>query len=157
MTFYFDMDGTLFDFYNVENWLEDLRAFNTRPYLAAKALINFSQFARIVKKLQAAGYKVKIISWTSKVSDDEFHRQVAWAKLKALKRHLPSIKWDDIVIAKYGESKSDFADDTFNILFDDDEKVRNEWRNKNVGFLAIDPNNININDYLKSFLVDLAV
>ena len=29
---YFDMDGTIADFYGVDGWLADLEAHNVRPY-----------------------------------------------------------------------------------------------------------------------------
>lgn len=39
-TIFFDMDGTLADFYGVENWLEYLNAEDTLPYEVAKPLHN---------------------------------------------------------------------------------------------------------------------
>jgi len=36
---YFDMDGTIADFYSVENWLEDLRMENVAPYILAKPML----------------------------------------------------------------------------------------------------------------------
>ena len=41
-TIYFDMDGTLANFYGVENWLDYLENEDTTPYEIAKPLFNFS-------------------------------------------------------------------------------------------------------------------
>ena len=135
MTFVFDMDGTLFDLYGVDNWLPQLRAGDTSPYLAAKPMINFSLLARYLNRIQRVGHKIMIVSWTSKESSPEYHSQVAWAKFKSLRRHLPSVHWDAIIFANYGTEKSTLVKDSKAFLFDDDEDVRANWQ----GGLAFEP------------------
>ena len=135
MTFVFDMDGTLFDLYGVDNWLPQLRAEDTSPYLAAKPMINFSLLARYLNRIQRAGHKIMIVSWTSKESSPEYHSQVAWAKFKSLRRHFPSVHWDAIIFANYGIEKSTLVKDSKAFLFDDDEGVRANWQ----GGLAFEP------------------
>ena len=51
----FDMDGTLADFYGVENWLDYLINENPYPYEVAKPLVNMSILARRLNKLQREG------------------------------------------------------------------------------------------------------
>ena len=138
MTFVFDMDGTLFDLYGVENWLPMLRDENPEPYLKAAPMLNFSLLARYLNRIQRAGHKIMIVSWTSKVSSPEYHNEVAWAKYKALRRHLPSVHWDEIIFANYGLNKSTFTKDSRAFLFDDDESVRANWRHG----LAFEPSDI---------------
>ena len=135
MTFVFDMDGTLFDLYGVDNWLPQLRAEDISPYLAAKPMINFSLLARYLNRIQRAGHKIMVVSWTSKESTPEYHSQVAWAKFKSLRRHLPSVHWDAIIFANYGTEKSAIVKDSKAFLFDDDEDVRTNWQ----GGLAFEP------------------
>lgn len=135
MTFVFDMDGTLFDLYGVDNWLPQLRAEDSSPYLAAKPMINFSLLARYLNRIQRAGHKIMIVSWTSKESSPEYHSQVAWAKFKSLRRHLPSVHWDAIIFTNYGTEKSTLVKDSKAFLFDDDEGVRANWQ----GGLAFEP------------------
>lgn len=121
----FDMDGTIADFYGVENWLEYLLNSDTTPYAIAKPLINFSVFARYIHKLQRNGYKVNIISWLSKNGTDEFNNAVTATKLEWLAKHLPSVTFDNITIVKYGTPKSTCGN---GILFDDEIGNRNEWK-----------------------------
>lgn len=135
MTFVFDMDGTLFDLYGVDNWLPQLRAEDASPYLAAKPMINFSLLARYLNRIQRAGHKIMVVSWTSKESSPEYHSQVAWAKFKSLRRHLPSVHWDAIIFANYDTEKSTLVKDSKAFLFDDDEGVRTNWQ----GGLAFEP------------------
>lgn len=130
----FDMDGTLCDFYGVEGWLDDLDNYNTRPYEIAKPLLNLSVLARYLNKLQSKGYTINIISWLSKISTADFDERVTRVKLEWLKKHLKSVKFDNITIISYGTPKQNFGK---GILFDDETKNRDSW----VG-LAYDEKNI---------------
>lgn len=130
----FDMDGTLANFYGVENWLEDLINNNARPYAIAEPLFNFSALARQIHRLQKIGYKVNIISWLSKSGTEEFNAEVTAVKMAWLKKHLPSVEFDEIHIVKYGTPKSICGN---GILFDDEERNRIEWNGT-----AYDVNNI---------------
>lgn len=120
----FDMDGTLADFYGVENWLEYLMNKDAYPYIAAKPLVNMSVLARYLNRLQRNGYEINIISWLSKNSNEEFDKIVTEAKKKWLKKHLPSVNWNKITIVAYGMNKSTLGN---GILFDDEEPNRNMW------------------------------
>ena len=130
----FDMDGTLCDFYGVEGWLDDLDNYNTRPYEIAKPLLNLSVLARYLNKLQNKGYTINIISWLSKTSTADFDERVTRVKLEWLKKHLKSVKFDNITIISYGTPKQNYGE---GILFDDETKNRDNW----IG-LAYDEKNI---------------
>lgn len=133
-TIYFDMDGTIANLYGIENWLNDLINSNTRPYKEARPLLNFSQFAKILHKLQNNGYKIGIISWLSKNGSTTYNAQVTATKIAWLEKHLPSIEWDEIHIINYGTPKSTCGN---GILFDDEKHNRDEW-----GGIAYDVNDI---------------
>lgn len=136
-TIWFDMDGTIADLYGVENWLEHLVALNTFPYETAKPLIRLSILARLLNKLQSEGYRLGVISWLSKNSTAEYDRAVTKAKQEWLKKHLASVQFDEIHIVAYGTPKQNFAKTKNDILFDDEEKNRNDWTGK-----AFDVDNI---------------
>ncbi len=124
---YFDMDGTIADLYADPNWLPKLRAYDPTPYVNAKPLVNMSRLARLLHKAQQNGYTIGIISWLSKEPNPEYDKAVTLAKIEWLARHLPSVKWDEIHIVAYGTPKSTVADTFGGILFDDEERNRNEW------------------------------
>ena len=63
---YFDMDGTIANLYGVDGWLDMLRAYNPAPYERAKVMVNMSQLARVLNKLQKQGWHIGIVSWLSK-------------------------------------------------------------------------------------------
>lgn len=127
MNYYFDMDGTLFDLYAVEGWLEDLQNHNPRPYIEAKPMVNFARLARAINKARKNGNKVSIISWLSKTSNEDYDKAVTEAKLKAIRKHFPSVWFDEVYIIPYGTPKSTVAEMTNAILFDDEDRNLNEW------------------------------
>lgn len=126
-TIFFDMDGTIANFYGVDGWLEYLMKADTTPYEIARPLFNFALFARLLHKVQANGYRIGIISWTSKNGNQEFNARIATAKLEWLEKHLPSVEWNEINIVEYGYDKFQFARTSSDILFDDEEPNRQKW------------------------------
>ena len=129
-TIFFDMDGTIADLYGVENWLDYLIASDTLPYAVAKPLLRLNSLARVLNRLQREGYRIGIISWLSKSGTEEYNNAVTETKKNWLKKHLASVHFDEINIVKYGTPKQIFAKTENDILFDDEEKNRNNWTGK---------------------------
>jgi len=127
-TIFFDMDGTFVDLYGVENWLEMLTNHNAIPYRVAKPLFNMNSFARILNRLQREGFRLAIISWLAKNSSEKYDDEVTKAKKAWLKKHLASVKWDEIIITSHGNAKENFIHTKFDILFDDEKKNREKWK-----------------------------
>lgn len=134
----FDMDGTLGNFYGVEGWLNDLENKNPRPYREAKPLVNMNSLAKQLNRLQGKGYKIQIISWLSKNSNNDFDKKVISVKMAWLKKHLGSVKFDKIDIVPYGTPKHEYGS---GVLFDDEEKNRSNW-NECKSNVAYDVDNI---------------
>lgn len=128
---YFDMDGTLVDFYGVEGWLEYLEAEDVRPYAVAAPRMSFSLLARYIHKLQDMGWHIGIVSWLSRTGSTEYNARVTQTKIAYLAKHLPSVIWDSIAIIPYGTPKSSAVPSAGGVLFDDEEKNRKEWQTNN--------------------------
>ena len=126
-TIYFDMDGTIFDFYGVKDWLPKIRAYDPSPYAIAKPMVNMRVLARHLNSLRRKGYRVGIISWLSKDTNQNYDEVVRTRKRSSLKRHLNSVTFDEVHLVKYGTPKHLVAQDRNGILFDDNEQVRNAW------------------------------
>ncbi len=133
ITINFDMDGTIADLYGVENWLEYLLAEDTTPYAVATPLVRLATLARRLNTLQRNGYNLAVISWLSKSGSDEYNKAVTEVKLDWLKKHLPSVEWDRITIVPYGTPKQNFCENPLDILFDDEERNRNNWTGRAYG------------------------
>lgn len=123
---YFDMDGTIANLYGVEDWLSYLLESNPYPYMAAETLCNFSVLAKLIHKLQNMGHEVGIISWLAKNSNNDYDALVTNAKRNWLKKHLPSVTFDEIHIVSYGTPKQIFKTEN-SFLFDDEERNREAW------------------------------
>lgn len=130
----FDMDGTIADLYEVDDWLNDLINGDTRPYDIAKPLVNMSALAKVLNGLQKKGYIINIISWTSKNGTAEYNERVKVAKLKWLAKYLKSVKFNNVYIVPYGTPKHEISS---GILFDDEKPNRDKW-----GVGAYDVNDI---------------
>lgn len=129
-TIFFDMDGTIADLYGVEGWLEYILKGDEKPYKEAKTLLNMNSLARILNRLQKNGYQIEIISWLAKNSNKEYDEKVTKAKEKWLAKHLKSVKFNKINIVSYGTAKETFIHTDEDILFDDEERNRNNWTGK---------------------------
>ena len=127
VTINFDMDGTIADLYANPNWLPMLRAFDPTPYATAKPLLRLNVLARKLNELQKQGYELAVISWLSKESNPAYDEAVTATKMAWLAKHLPSVKWDRITIVPYGTPKENFCGNPLDILFDDEERNRNNW------------------------------
>ena len=126
-TLVFDMDGTLFDFYGVDGWLDDLRNENTRPYDIAKPLYDFDVLNAILDVLRLQGWRIVVTSWLAKDATKAFEDAIRVSKIKSLKRH--NFKYDEIHLVRYGTTKANCTRKIggFQVIVDDNEKIRKGW------------------------------
>lgn len=124
---YFDMDGTIANLYAVENQLEKLRKYDDSPYRNAKIMVNMSQLARLLNKLQKKGFHIGVISWLSKCPQPAYDLFVTNAKYEWLRKHLKSVRFDEVKIVAHGTPKGSVVKYPQGILFDDEEQNRLEW------------------------------
>ena len=126
-TLVFDMDGTIADLYGVENWLEDLRNSNPRPYVIAEPLYDMEVLNALLDVLRYQGWKIVVTTWLAMDSTKEYDALVRKAKIEWLNRnHFP---YDEIHLVKYGTTKANCTRrlNGYQILIDDNEKVRKGW------------------------------
>lgn len=126
----FDMDGTLNRFYDVPNWLECLENEDTFPYETAEPLLHFATLARMLNALKRKGYEIAVITWLAKNATEEYNEEVTEVKLEWLAKHLPTVEWNEIIIVPYGTPKEMFCYTAEDVLFDDEEHNRNNWKGK---------------------------
>lgn len=122
----FDMDGTIADFYNVNNWFEMLQEENTKPYEIAKPLYNMYNLNKIIIALKSKGWTITICSWLSKNATPEYKKAIRQAKKEWLEKwHFP---YDEIHLVQYGTPKHRVTKAVQHILIDDSEEVRKAWK-----------------------------
>ena len=142
----FDMDGTIADLYGVDNWLEDLRAENPRPYESAKPLYDMEALNYVVECFRNAGWRIVVTTWLSKGASKEYENLTREAKLAWLDKF--EFPYDEIHLVKYGTTKANCTRKLggFQILVDDNENVRKGWH---LG------DTINANENIITQLIDL--
>ena len=126
-TLVFDMDGTVDDLYGVDGWLEMLRNEDATPYRVARPLYDMKVLTAMLTILQAKGWRVVVTTWLAKGSSKRYDALVREAKLEWLdKMNFP---YDEIHLVKYGTTKANCTrhHGGFQILIDDNDKVRNGW------------------------------
>lgn len=123
----FDMDGTIADLYGVKGWLDDLQAEKTRPYDEAEPMYNMEELVDLLNRLREIGWMIAVTTWLAKDATKEYNKAVTKAKKNWLARY--NFPYDEIHCVKYGRTKADCtrhkAD--FQILVDDNKKVRDGW------------------------------
>lgn len=126
MKIWFDMDGTIADLYGVNGWLDMLISYDETPYAVAKPLVNLNTLAKLIHKAQRNGFEVCIVSALSKNSTPAYDEKVKTAKMGWLKKHLASVKFDEIRFVPYTFTKNDVNTGN-DILFDDEERHLTAW------------------------------
>ncbi len=123
----FDMDGTIADLYGVNGWLEDLQTEKTRPYEIAKPLYNMEELANILNMLKLAGWTIVITTWLAMNATKEYNKAISKAKKEWLAKY--NFPYDEIHCVKYGTTKANCTRKKggFQILIDDNKKVRDGW------------------------------
>lgn len=145
-TLVFDMDGTIANLYGVENWLEMLRAEDPTPYIVAQPMYDMDTLKVILEMLKLQGWTIAVTSWLSMGSTREYDKLVRQAKREWLERY--DFPFDEIHLVAYGTTKANCTrkNGGYQILVDDNEKVRNGW---NLG------GTINANENILEKLVEL--
>ena len=126
-TLVFDMDGTIANLYGVEGWLEMLRAEDATPYKVAEPMYDMDTLAELLKLLKEIGWTIAVTSWLAMGATKAYDEEVRKAKKEWLEKH--NFPFDEIHLVKYGTTKANCTrkNGGFQILVDDNEKVRKGW------------------------------
>ena len=126
-TLVFDMDGTIANFYGVDNWLENIRNENTRPYEVAEPLYDMEVLNAILITLKSQGWRIAVTTWLAMGSSVEFENRTRNAKLEWLAKY--DFPFDEIHMIRYGTTKANATRSKggYQILVDDNAKIRQGW------------------------------
>lgn len=124
---YFDLDGTLYDLYSVENWLEKLQNEKENVFLEGRLLINYNEFMECINHLIECGYSFGVITWLPMQASPEYEEICRKEKIKWINEHLSFIT--EINIAPYGIPKQNCIQKRAKQMFliDDNIEVCRMW------------------------------
>lgn len=127
-TIVFDMDGTIANFYGVQNWLAYLQNEDTTPYEVAEPLYNMVKLNALLMALKNKGWNIVITTWLAKNGTKEYNDRTRKAKIEWLAKY--NFPYDEIHLVKYGTTKANCTRKKggYQILVDDNEIIRKGWR-----------------------------
>lgn len=133
---YFDMDGTIYDLYNVDNWLSLLESEDETAYSCGKSLYDMVALNALLEKFVSMGVTIGVITWGAMNGSKEFGKRTRAIKKQWIKKNLPCVS--EFHCVKYGTPKQSVCKIKESILVDDNAKVRAAWNggtidaNKNI-------------------------
>lgn len=107
--------------------MEDLRAYNPRPYIEAEPMYDMEVLGAVLEALKGCGWRIAVTSWLSKESTREYDEMVRQAKRDWLAQY--NFPADEIHLVKYGTTKANCTRKLggYQVIVDDNEQVRNGW------------------------------
>ena len=124
----FDMDGTIADLYGVKGWLDDLMNEDTRPYDIAEPMYDMDELGQMLIMAKEKGWTIIVTTWLARNSSKEYKKATSEAKKNWLAKY--NFPYDEIHCVQYGTTKANCTrkNGGFQILIDDNKKVRNGWK-----------------------------
>lgn len=124
---YFDMDGTVYDLYGMDNWLEMLRNEEKGAFTKGHPLVDMEVLQDICLCLIANGYQIGIITWLPMGASLEYCEVCTEEKRKWAEKNMPYIS--EFYALEYGTPKqyapARRAAEMW--LVDDSKEVREMW------------------------------
>jgi len=128
---YLDMDGTIANLYESENWLQRLRNEDKTIFLECAPMTTEKNLFKIFPQEQ---FEIIILTMTPMNCTKEYHEQVIEQKNQWLTKYFPNI--EKKIFKKYGHNKN-LKNSANAILVDDNETIRNNFKG-----LALNPANL---------------
>lgn len=124
---YFDMDGTVYDLYGVNDWLNKLETADVTAYTLGKPLVNLKELEKVCKALIANGYEIGVITWLCKGGSEKFNNETTTAKREWVNKNMPYVT--EFTAQTYGTPKQKAVGRNvkFAVLVDDNDEVREMW------------------------------
>ena len=124
---YFDMDGTVYDLYGIEGWLEMLESENDEVFKIGSPLVDMARLGEVAKKLIEVGIEIGIITWLPKDATRGYERRCARIKEEWKNKYMPYV--NEFYAVPYGtpKHKVPVKKSKTMILFDDNYRVRCDW------------------------------
>lgn len=127
---YFDMDGTIYDLYDVEGWEPMLRNEDVTAYTCGRAMYDMANLNSLLEQFIALGFVIGVVTWGAMDASKEFNKATRAAKKNWIKENLPCVS--EFHCVKYGTPKQQVCKIKDSILVDDNAEVRAAWHGETV-------------------------
>lgn len=125
---YFDLDGTLYNLYNISNWLEKLQTEQEGVFIEGNFLVDYNEFLNIISELTKQGYIFGVITWLPMQASPEYEEICRNEKIQWINKYLPFVT--EINITTYGIPKQNSIQKRAKemILIDDNIEICKMWQ-----------------------------
>ena len=125
---YMDLDGTVYDLYNVVNWLEKLNLEDAQVFSEGDFIGNYNEFCEICNKLLAKGIQFGVITWLPMQASPEYETECAEIKRLWVKKFMPFVT--EFTTQSYGIPKQNAIVKRCKrmYLLDDNSEVCEMWK-----------------------------
>ena len=89
---YFDLDGTVYDLYNIENWKPKLCAEDADVFKEGDFIGNYTRFIVACTELVKKGVQFGVITWLPMQATEEYERECAEVKREWVKKFMPFVR-----------------------------------------------------------------
>lgn len=124
-TIWLDMDGTVADLYNRNNWLQELQT-EQEIFYKLKPLFDMYDFIQIQREMREK-VEFNIVTWTPMEATYKYHENCKSQKLEWVRTHMAYIT--QFFALPYGTPKQVVINDRagIHILIDDNPEVIETW------------------------------
>ena len=125
---YMDLDGTVYDLYNVVNWLEKLNLEDAQVFSEGDFIGNYNEFWEICNKLLAKGVQFGVITWLPMQASLEYETECTEIKRLWAKKFMPFVT--EFTAQSYGVPKQNAIVKRCKrmYLLDDNSEVCEMWK-----------------------------
>ena len=125
---YMDLDGTVYDLYNVVNWLEKLNLEDAQVFSEGDFIGNYNEFWEICNKLLAKGVQFGVITWLPMQASSEYETECTEIKRLWVKKFIPFVT--EFTAQSYGVPKQNAIVKRCKrmYLLDDNSEVCEMWK-----------------------------
>ena len=125
---YFDLDGTVYDLYNVENWLEKLRSEDASVFSEGNFIGDYNRFKTVCEKLVSVGVQFEVITWLPMQASEEYEIECTEVKREWVKKFMPFVT--EFTAQSYGIPKQNAIKKRAKTMYllDDNKEVCEMWK-----------------------------
>ena len=123
-----DLDGTVYDLYNVNNWEPRLRAEDPTVFEDGDFIGDYDRFISICNKLVLIGVQFGVITWLSMQSSVEYEIECTEVKRSWVKKFMPFVT--EFNAQSYGTPKQNAIQKRAKIMYllDDNKEICEMWK-----------------------------
>ena len=88
---YFDLDNTVYDLYNIENWEPKLCAEDADVFKEGNFIGDYTRFIAACTELIKKGVQFGVITWLPMQATEEYERECAEVKREWVKKFMPFV------------------------------------------------------------------